>query len=163
MQKRDGFTLMEVLVVVAIIGIISTLALVSLMAVRVRARDVKRKAEVNQIGRLITASCYVPDAGGGDYDIADLLSEMRTKYPQFASSMAYAPRDPRTGTATQSFYRYVVTGDGKRCALYANLENGGEPVTITNITAPTAGGGTGVLAATTDGWNGSPKYFQISN
>jgi len=63
----------------------------------------------------------------------------------------------------EAFYRYIVTGDGAKCALYANLENENEKVTLTEIVVPTAGGGTGVLQAAEDGWNGTPKYFQVSN
>lgn len=38
-----------------------------------------------------------------------------------------------------------------------------EPVKLTNISAPTAGGGVGVLEATSEGWNNTKKYFQYSN
>lgn len=161
--RKFGFTLIEILVVVAIIGVISTIVGVALFSARTKARDTKRRFEITQLGRFITQTCYVPNAGDGEYDLADLLAELRLKYPQSAGAMSQTPKDPKTGTATQSFYKYVVTNDGKQCALYANLENDGEPVTLTGLTAPTAGGGTGVLEASADGWNGSRKYYQISN
>lgn len=72
------------------------------------------------------------------------------------------PRDPSAGTKTESFYKYIVTGE-KKCALYANFENKNEKVTLPALTEPTAGGGTGVLKAITDGWNNSPIYYQVSN
>lgn len=163
MEQRGGFTLVEVLVVFGIIVILASAILTSLVNVRGRARDAKRKAEISQIGRFLSASCYLPDAGAGEYDLAPLVAELRVKYPQYANQFPKTPRDPRLGTDAESYYRYIVTADGKRCALYANLEHDAERVTLTAIEAPTPGGGTGVLDASSDGWNGSSKYFQVSN
>ena len=47
--------------------------------------------------------------------------------------------------------------------VYANLEREEEPVTLPLVTAPGPGGGTGVFESTIEGWNGTKKYFQVSN
>ncbi|MDO8481711.1 MAG: type II secretion system protein [bacterium] len=159
---KKGFTLIELLVVIAIIGILASIVLSGLFGARDKARDVARKAEVSQFGRILTIGCYVPDAGPGEYDLAILAAELKVKYPQYASQFASVPKDPRSGTDAESHYRYIVNSNGK-CALYANLERDGEPVTLSSISAPTAGGGTGVFESFTVGWNGSNKYFQVSN
>lgn len=162
-RRKQGFSLIELLVAVAIIGIIATLVSVSLFSSLKKARDAKRKSDLAQIGRILSAGCYMPNAGPGEYDLIVLMEELKNKYPQYANFISQTPKDPKSGTASESFYRYVVIEDGTKCVLYANLENINEPVTITGITAPTAGGGTGVLQASSPGWNGTDKYFQISN
>lgn len=162
-MKRQGFSLVELLVVIAIIGIIASAIFVSLSWTTKKARDVKRKADLSQIGRFLSASsCYLPNAGAGDYDILSLTDELKIKYPQYAEYVSRAPKDPRAGTDSQAFYRYLVSENGASCALYANLEREEESVTLLNLTAPTAGGGSGVLQAAGAGWNGSTKYFQMS-
>ncbi len=164
MQKHRGFTLIEILVVVAIIGVLASIIAVPLNTARKKARDVRRKVELGQIGRFLSASsCYMPVAGAGEHDLADLLVELRAKYPQYTNVFSQTPHDPGPGTDAQSFYKYIVTADGKNCVLYANLENDNEPATLPNISVPTPGGGKGVFEAPSSGWNGSPKYFQVSN
>jgi len=162
-MKKRGFTLIELLVAIAIIGILATLIIVALNSARTKARDTKRKFEISQIGKFLTLSCYLPDAGGGEYDLLEIIDEVRAKFPQAGNALPRQIKDPKAGTDTESFYRYIVTADGSKCALYANLENENEPVTLKGLTEPTAGGASGVLEASSAGWNGSTKYIQASN
>ena len=162
MRKSLGFTLIETLVVIALIGIMASIILTAVNSARNKARDVKRKAEVSQIGRFLTMSCYSPDAGDGDYDLLPIAQEMISKNPQYGQFLKNVPKDPKSGNESQSGYRYVVSENGTKCAIYANLENENEPITLI-ITAPTPKGGTGVLRALNDGPNGTPLYYQNSN
>jgi prepilin-type N-terminal cleavage/methylation domain-containing protein len=160
--KIQGFTLVETLVVITIIGIIATVMMVFLLGPRTKARDTKRKVEISQIGKFLTLSCYLPDGGEGEYDLVDLAEELLNKYPQYEKYLSQVPRDPKSGSETESKYIYIVNSDGSKCALYANLENESEPITLT-ITTSTPGGGKGVFKSDSSGWNGSPLYYHYSN
>jgi len=162
-NKKPGFTLVEILTVVAIIAILGGIVMVATSGVRVRGRDTKRIADLSQFGRFISLSCYMPDAGAGDYDLSEMLAEFKAKNPQAAAMIGRTPRDPKTGTEDDTGYRYLVAADGVKCAFYANLENEEQEITLTTITEPTVGGGTGTFRAGTDGRNGSPIYYQVSN
>lgn len=161
-NKKQNFTLIETLIVIAIIAIIASAILVSLFGVRGKARDARRKTEISQIGRFLTMTCYLPEGGEGEYDLISLAQEMLAKNPQYSKFLSQVPKDPKTGTETESKYVYIVNVDGSKCALYANLENPDEKTTLT-ITLPTPGGGTGILKANSPGWNDTPLYFQYSN
>ena len=157
-----GFTLIETLVVIAIVGILSGIVLVSVGDLRERARDSRRKSEVARIGQFLTFSCYLPVGGEGEYDIITLAQEIITQNPQYSKFLSNIPKDPKVGSDTESKYIYTVDGGGEKCALYANLENPNEQATL-SITSPAPGGGTGVLKADNPGWNDTPFYFQVSN
>lgn len=159
---RKAFTLIELLVVVAIIGVLATVVTVALAPARRNARDTVRKVQLNGMGKFLLSSgtCYAPTGGAGDYDLKTLYDQAVAANPQLAQFMSSAPRDPKSGTDAQSGFRYAY--DGTHCALYANLENPEAPIDLPALTAPTPGGGTGVLKASALGPNGSDRYYQIA-
>jgi len=162
MKQGKSFTLIETLLVIVIIAIIAAAVLISFSSVRFKVRDAQRKAEISQIGKFLTAACYLPETGGGEYDLIFLAEEIINENPQAAKFFSQVPIDPKTGSEIKSNYIYIVNSDGSKCALYANLENPDEKPTLM-IIIPTPGGGTGVLRAESPDWNGTALYFQYSN
>lgn len=163
-KKPKGFSLVEMMVALGIIAVLTTLVTVAVLPALKKGRDAKRKATIAQVRRLLaSSSCYMPDAGTGDYDLGELYPEIRTKYPQYAPFLVNPPKDPKGGTDNVTKYRYQVAAAGGDCIVYANLENENEPVTLIGISAPTAGAGSGVLEAADEGPNGSKIYFQAAN
>ncbi|MDD5032268.1 MAG: type II secretion system protein [Patescibacteria group bacterium] len=161
-KYNHGFTLVELLVVIAIIAVLATSVLVAFSSTRAKARDAKRLNDLNQIGRFLSFGCLIPETGAGEYDLNELIIEYRNKYPQSANLIPKNIRDPKTGTDIVSNYKYIASADNK-CVLYANLENEEAIVSLPAISAPTPGAGKGIFMAPANGWNGSHKYFQVSN
>ena len=62
LARRGAFTLIELLVVISIIGLMSTIAVVSLGSARMNARNTTRKANLTQIAKALEA--YNIDNGG---------------------------------------------------------------------------------------------------
>ncbi len=161
LATSQGFTIIELIVVIAIIGLLVGIIIVAVQPARLKARDAKRKTDMAQIGRLLySSSCYVPTAGAGSYDLADLVPELTAKYPQYAQYASYLPSDPKTGNATQTNYKYDYGADG-HCVMYMNLENAKEPITLSGISTPTASAGQGVFLSAIEGPNGTNIYYQV--
>lgn len=67
MQRRKGFTLIEMLVVVAIIGLLASVVVVGLGSSRTKARDSKRIADIHQLQTLMELN--YTNSGGYDCDV----------------------------------------------------------------------------------------------
>ncbi len=125
-HRRSGFTLIEILVVMAIIGVLVTLGVGSFRGSQLKSRDTRRKTDLKQITTALEAyyndwSQYPLDDNGfiagcnGGQSCAwggSFADQNGTIY------MPALPSDPRANHT----YRYV-SATGNSYILYARLEN----------------------------------------
>lgn len=118
LKKLDlskGFTLVELLVVISIIGVLSSLVLLQLGTARAKARDAKRIADVNQLRAAIELFL---DDNSGTYPLTLTSGAGGTLAPYLSS--AVIPTDPVTGN--RYFYSYTPAASPTRFHLWTELE-----------------------------------------
>lgn len=95
-QRSKGFTLIEMLIVVAIIGILSSLILVGLASFRSRGRDARRVADVKQVQNALevyyTKNLKYPAVTGGSAE--DRWEELTTTVTGGGIGISQLPIDP---------------------------------------------------------------------
>lgn len=151
--SKKGFTLVELLVVISIIGLISTIAVVSLGGARVKARDAKRAADLRQLVTALTLYQEINGCipitnvsvcpGNGGYSEANAGTWDYSSQGGFmtflatAGVMAKVPVDPinnMTGdgvpVGTYS-YRYYCYPTGPHMGYYRESDNVFIPVLST--------------------------------
>ena len=148
LNKFKGFTLVEVLIVIIIVGILIAALLPRLQGSQARARDVARQWHINQIAQAV--ALYSADNNG---ELATGCADSSWVASGFLSSV---PTDPQWSNGKQkcSNGEYGVYTDGTTAVAVAFLEgeNGNctptstaDPDSAGNITLPTItpGSGTG--------------------
>jgi prepilin-type N-terminal cleavage/methylation domain-containing protein len=112
-SRHLGFTLIELLVVVAIIVLLTTIGVVSYAQTNKKARDGKRKADLEQIRSALVL--YRTD--NGDYP-ADIDWDDMAPIQSYISGVTIS--DPLPEPHTQ--YTYAVGGGGSTFQICATLE-----------------------------------------
>lgn len=164
-HTSKGFTLLEILIAIGIIGVIATIAFVALSNTTISSRDSIRMTELNNIARFLESAgsgvaANLPAGLPAQGDLHLLIEEVETKagFKVFGTR----PKDPNGSNSDSGFY-YIV--DSGNIVIYANLENTEEPTTAA-YTEPTPAGGRHVIQGTgtyASGFNGTNKYYQVSN
>ena len=121
---KKGFTIIELLVSIAVIGILVTITVVSYNGIQQRARDTERGSDITQIkialDKYHAEKSGYPDVcpGGDDVDCpASALASTLSPY------LATIPHDPKNEADSVTDYRYIrgmLTTDSY--GLYASYE-----------------------------------------
>jgi len=141
-KLRTAFTLIELIVVIAIIGVLTAFAVPNFMAARERARDIQRKNDLKQLQNAV--EMYKLD--NGEYPPSDLFTKMKVAANtcwyaddtipglDFSSIcpldkviyMKKVVRDPNRSVAADNKSYFYSTNDVFKYTLCACLENKGD-------------------------------------
>ena len=128
-SSGKGFTLMELLIVIAILGILVAMGLTSFMSAQKKSRDTKRKNDLRQI--TIAMEAYFNDKG--TYPASSSDGKIMGCYPDDASLCAWGSEFKDKNSTTymltlpadinNSRYFYIAGAGGSSYQLYARIEN----------------------------------------
>ena len=157
-QYRPGFTLIELLVVISIIGILAAFIVASFTSAQQKARDSRRKADLDATKKALVLASN--DCIGGGYLVITGLGSPDAKYADTVPSLSSllqtlnyikkAPQDPNqtttnrynydtsAGTATANVCPDTsgtrTTSSSTRFYMRATLENGQDPSGPASVT-----------------------------
>ncbi len=113
-RNKNGFTLIELMVVIAIIALLTSIALIAFMSARQKARDVKRLADMTQMNTGL--ELYFATYRGYPSGPSGIPSPL---VPNYASSLPSAPL-PADGSCSVMTYSPPVPANtyGSRYYYY---------------------------------------------
>lgn len=119
---KSGFTLIELLVVITIIGVLATLMIANFSGARARARDSRRKSDLNQLKTALRLyyndNQAYPPSSGGEMTCCGFGESFTVNGEEY---MRMVPEDPlNTGPYV---YEYEQTDSGDGFRLSSQLEN----------------------------------------
>jgi len=117
-KKQKGFTLIELIVVMAILGLLATVGLGSFRSAQIKGRDAQRKHDLGQLQRGLEA--YYNDKG--EYPLTGelpALGSWQDVLPGGGTGTLYMKEIPTDPTA----YKYFYESDKTSYKIFAHLEN----------------------------------------
>lgn len=122
-----AFTLIEILIVLSIVSLLSSIVFTSLSNAREKAQDVKMRSEAKQVRTSIEQ--YRQDMGfvpapDGQYVLGTMVSEDTDEYRSAMQKLVpeYLTSIPTSHIADQP-YRYLVSLDGQEAVFAVELNN----------------------------------------
>jgi len=132
-SSMKGFTLIEMLVVIVIIGILSSLILVNLSSARAKARDTKRVSDLAQIQLALEQyfdRCGQYPSKNGQAVIFTAVGAVLGNYSNgcptgisLASFISKIPTPPTGGSVVVTHYDYETPSTYNDFVLHATFEN----------------------------------------
>lgn len=117
MRQQKGFTLIEILVAIAIIGLLAALTIVSLSSSKAKGRDAARKSDIEDLAQ--NMELYFGDLG--QYPLPIPSGELSPSLDVLVSEeyVGALPEDP----LNESLYIYTYKQVGDVYVLSAKVEN----------------------------------------
>ena len=169
MKKKEGFTLLELLLVIALIGVVSIFSVSNLLNNQKKARDNRRKTDLNLIASALEKYYAVNKEYPCVADKGALKGAISTTLPdpwipgltnEFTHYSGFLPKDP----INSGSFIYLYFSTNNTCAgsppprqtsywIFAQLENTRDPQLKNNPTAKCYYLGEPLNYMGPDGWN----------
>lgn len=140
-SKQQGFTIVELLIVIVVIGILAALVITTFSGIQQTARDAERQTDINAIHGQLEAY-YAKE---GAYPALAQLNDATWRGTEMKGLDPGALQDPKgssqalVASPVANSYAYAVTGDGgaacttaaKDCTVYilTSTNEGDDPAT----------------------------------
>lgn len=116
-QKQSGFTIVELLIVIVVIGILAAITIVAFNGVQQKGRDAKRSSDVNYVKKLLEMyktenGTYPAVCAGGDNSGCSVTTLASVLVPTYGQSIPQEVTPSRSyhyvkGTGTESYAIYI--------------------------------------------------------
>lgn len=162
-SNRRGFTIVELLIVIVVIGILVAITIVAYNGVQARARDTKRLSDIAAIQQALELyhvdhGVYPPTdltTGGNGYSLSWATDGTWMKTLVDGGYLKQVPVDPINDT-TQHFYSYMyVPKNNYGCTEPSNFYILWARETDGTTSPP----GSASFVCPSAGWNASPTYW----
>ncbi len=131
LHKKNGFTLIEMLIVIAIIGILASIVLIGLGPVQRKGRDSRRISDLKSVQTGLelyyNQKSVYPAAPNGWQDVQTALAG-----PGAGLGISIIPDDPSSGGSSPKHYDYCT--DGTSYVISAQLEDPTNPAMKDSLT-----------------------------
>ena len=123
-----GFTLIELLVVISIIGFLATSAIVLLNSARIKARDVRRKSDLNQVMKALSmyqidySTFCVQNAGAGGNGWLNHPYGSPFSVAKQLVNLGYMGSEARDPTEPGNTQGYMIRCEASHVTLWATME-----------------------------------------
>ena len=116
--NKKGFTIIELLIVIVVIGILAALVLTAYGNIQARARDTERRNDISEIHKQLELFYTDDERGNGAYPVtADLATEITQLNAEILE-------DPNGVTINDAGSNYTYTSaDGSNYTLQTTLES----------------------------------------
>lgn len=119
-----GFTLIELLVVITIIGVLSSMVLVSMTAIRAKARDARRESDIRQI--MLSMELYYDDhLRYPEKGALGVVDDLPSGAPPYLDPLPDDPGSVPLACQPQGYRWLGNNGQTAKYCLWACLESSG--------------------------------------